>query len=92
MIIYRNGVVNDSLKQYISKAIYYITLLFVKSFFLLKIILQSYFFSSYKYMHVLNLVLFFLWMKFACVGGKQKIKKKKEQNKSLPGLRMKMIQ
>lgn len=28
-------------------------------------------------MHVLNLVLFFLWMKFACVGGKQKIKKKK---------------
>lgn len=28
-------------------------------------------------MHVLNLDLFFLWMKFACVGGKQKIKKKR---------------
>lgn len=43
-------------------------------------------------MHVLNLVFFFLRMKFACVAGKQKIKKKKEQNKSFPGLRMKMIQ
>lgn len=28
-------------------------------------------------MHVLNLVFFFLRMKFACVAGKQKIKKKR---------------